>query len=725
MFLGLWAFIVHVHGASDSVLISDETVMEEADSAATDSLLPQEGGLPFPLSTPSYAEIRIFRSHWLDAWQAYRSGKFSEAAGILRGLNPTEKLAQVYLAAFFAEASLAAGAQGPADSALSQALTWVRGEWWQRHLYRLRLENFPWDSAPPAVTKEICLQALDAPLSNALKADLLYHLLRLDSADLPELERISTLHRLIKTASADKHLDTVYRALASRFTPGHDNWDTQKMMLDFESKLGLIKNALERSALMVPLVPGKSEKQALHWTYAGLWLRKGGWDEALKYFLLYRDRYGDSPALYLELARLYRKRGEEAKSNLWYDHLAEKFPRHAKAPEVFWMKAFDAEEAENFDDAVEGYARVASEYPGSQRAEWSEFRIGLVYFKRGDFDAALQSFRKLRKSSPSSPVAPAGLYWESKSVRALQDTAGSDSIRIELCSRFPFSFHGHLASDQLHASRAFPESLEWSRRMPMSGISETKEWLAAHAPGFADTVDESWQSVYLPVRKLLAWGQDTLALLTLHSRSAASISNPWELFVRAKEFRDLRLWADAARMGNRLSAVLPIELWPSAPTPVLQAIYPLAFEGVTRAKVFWTGLPPQLVFALMKQESAFNPDAVSSAGAMGLMQMLPATGMKQAARIGLQGFVPEWLLKPEINIRLGTDFLSDVVQKYDGNPVYVLAHYNAGPVALSRWMPRLSVLPLDESVEEIGFAETRQYVKRVMANYWTYRELTQ
>ena len=109
---------------------------------------------------------------------------------------------------------------------------------------------------------------------------------------------------------------------------------------------------------------------------------------------------------------------------------------------------------------------------------------------------------------------------------------------------------------------------------------------------------------------------------------------------------------------------------------------------------------------------------------MGLMQMMPATGQKQANRIGLEGFVPDWLLKPEINIRLGTDFLSDVVQKYGGNPVYVLAHYNAGPVALARWMPRLSVLPLDEAVEEIGFAETRQYVKRVMANYWTYRDLT-
>jgi soluble lytic murein transglycosylase len=125
----------------------------------------------------------------------------------------------------------------------------------------------------------------------------------------------------------------------------------------------------------------------------------------------------------------------------------------------------------------------------------------------------------------------------------------------------------------------------------------------------------------------------------------------------------------------------------------------------------------------MKQESGFDAQAMSKAGARGLMQMMPATGTTQAKREGLRNFNADALFDPETNARLGTAYLRDVQRRYSGNLYLTLAHYNAGPEALADWIPLMANRPQDEAVEDIGYSETRDYVKRVLANYWTYQAL--
>jgi soluble lytic murein transglycosylase len=134
-------------------------------------------------------------------------------------------------------------------------------------------------------------------------------------------------------------------------------------------------------------------------------------------------------------------------------------------------------------------------------------------------------------------------------------------------------------------------------------------------------------------------------------------------------------------------------------------------------------LPSGLVFALMKQESGFDPLAVSGAGARGLMQMMPATGALLAKQEMLSGFTADSLFNPGINIRLGVAYLRDLERRHHGDLYFTLAHYNAGPEALADWMPRLTGRSADQIAEDLGFAETREYVKRVLANYWTYQML--
>jgi soluble lytic murein transglycosylase len=212
-------------------------------------------------------------------------------------------------------------------------------------------------------------------------------------------------------------------------------------------------------------------------------------------------------------------------------------------------------------------------------------------------------------------------------------------------------------------------------------------------------------------------------VLTLQARANAAPADLWLLYDAAVRCRAAGFDYEAYRFALRLSDRLPVERWPAAPVAVLRLFYPPSYDRLVRAEAARADLPPALALALIKQESGFDPRAVSRAGARGLMQLMPATATEQARKEGLRGFDPESLFDPAVNVRLGVAYLRDVLRRQDGNVTFALAQYNAGPVALARWQSRLQGRPLEEVAEEIGYAETREYVKRVSANYLTYQVL--
>ena len=133
-----------------------------------------------------------------------------------------------------------------------------------------------------------------------------------------------------------------------------------------------------------------------------------------------------------------------------------------------------------------------------------------------------------------------------------------------------------------------------------------------------------------------------------------------------------------------------------------------------------------LVYAIARQESAFDPRAVSSAGARGLMQLMPATARATAAKAGL-GFEPDRLTTdPAYNARLGAAHLGDLVADWKGSMILAIASYNAGPGNVRKWIeaygdPRSSAIDPIDWVERIPFGETRNYVQRVIENLQVYR----
>ena len=143
-----------------------------------------------------------------------------------------------------------------------------------------------------------------------------------------------------------------------------------------------------------------------------------------------------------------------------------------------------------------------------------------------------------------------------------------------------------------------------------------------------------------------------------------------------------------------------------------ELLYPRPYDAEVRRGAELTGLPPALIYAIIRQESLYRADAASSANALGLMQLLPATARTTARRAGLPAPSRSSLLQPSVNVPLGSSFLRHLLDRADGQWPLAIAGYNAGPAAARRWLAA-SPVETDVWVENIPYNETRAYVQRV------------
>ena len=227
------------------------------------------------------------------------------------------------------------------------------------------------------------------------------------------------------------------------------------------------------------------------------------------------------------------------------------------------------------------------------------------------------------------------------------------------------------------------------------------------APGrFSDDAVPDETAISPPSHELLACGFPDLAD---DAAEAEGVTDPLFLAILASE-----------RGDHRRAAKLLKLRWPelgspeegAVPLAARRAYYPIAHAALVEEAAAKASLPSALVFGLIRQESVFTTDLRSRAGAVGLMQLMPATGRQLHRRENHRGR-PD-LRDPAVNVRLGVAYLRKMLDVFGGDPVLALAAYNAGPARARRWQKDLGALSADEFVESIPAAETRLYVKRVL-----------
>jgi soluble lytic murein transglycosylase len=181
---------------------------------------------------------------------------------------------------------------------------------------------------------------------------------------------------------------------------------------------------------------------------------------------------------------------------------------------------------------------------------------------------------------------------------------------------------------------------------------------------------------------------------------------------------------DAYQSVGAISAALRVarDVWRDSSNTPHRDLYPLGYWETVRSAAERHQLDPFLVVSLIRQESLFEPQAVSPADARGLMQLMPATA-RELSREGGQPVDRAALFQPDVNVDLGTTLLARLLVRYDGSSAKALAAYNAGQDAVAKWERRYGEREKDEFVELISYRETRDYVKAVLRNYRLYRRL--
>jgi soluble lytic murein transglycosylase len=159
------------------------------------------------------------------------------------------------------------------------------------------------------------------------------------------------------------------------------------------------------------------------------------------------------------------------------------------------------------------------------------------------------------------------------------------------------------------------------------------------------------------------------------------------------------------------------------PRPYWEFLFPTPYWPNLRREAESNGLDPYLVASLIRQESEFNPTAVSHANAYGLMQLLPVVGKGMARETKLRGYNVDRLLEPSVNLQLGTRYFKEMVNEYNGQVEYALAAYNAGTNRVADWRANGTYKDIDEFVESIPFTETREYVQAITRNAAVYKLL--
>lgn len=326
--------------------------------------------------------------------------------------------------------------------------------------------------------------------------------------------------------------------------------------------------------------------------------------------------------------------------------------------------------------------------PTRHAALWG---LGWVAFRNGEFDEARQFFASLTDESPYGPLAPAALYWGARSLEELhqRDSARGELVRIT--QLFPTDYYALRAATQLGPA---PWPMPATRGAKRNALVSR---LAASANVSGDAVTAALGDIEESTLQEL--GPDDL-----------------QAVVRI---------ADAHRLPSRAARALLRRRFPQM-LERRDRLFPRGYARQVSRAAKRARLAPELVLAVIRQESGFNAHAISPVGALGLMQLMPATAAELLRETGRGATAkPEIILRPATNIRLGTRYLGRMLRAFGGRIEYALASYNAGPGAVTRWRHAQGDVPVDIFVEEIPYAETRDYVRRVLGYVQTQHYLAQ
>lgn len=395
--------------------------------------------------------------------------------------------------------------------------------------------------------------------------------------------------------------------------------------------------------------------------------------------------FEEAKEIYWQARSLYRA-GEKKGLNSTLENLLKSGDE--RGGRILVSVASDLRREGNIEEAIKTYKNVIEQYPSySEDALWG---IGWAYFLTGEYKKASEIFTKLYDAYNDNKY----LYWNARCLEA----GGENALKI---------YHIILEKDNdFYSIMAYIKAMASSEELAASGaikfsVFTTPVKNLAINPDPIDRVEALIE---------LGLSKEAVSELIYISKYTSSIE---EILYICSKFQELGEYKYLVRLAAKL---------PSA-EDIYRFRYPPAYLDIVNGLSMKYEIDPSLVLSVMREESRFDPDARSIAGALGLMQIMPQTAYRidNDLKIGIND--PYNILDIETNLHIGTYLLSNLINEF-GSYSYALAAYNAGREKVRMWLQNGKYKSVEEFIEDIPYPETREYVKRVITTYFEYKRFS-
>ena len=372
--------------------------------------------------------------------------------------------------------------------------------------------------------------------------------------------------------------------------------------------------------------------------------------------------------------------------------------------------------------ALQHFETLTDKFTHSKYGEMAAWRMGWIHFRQDRYQEAYDRFKKTTRQFANGNDVDKNLFWMAKAAEALHQPSRALEIFQETFERYPLTYYGLQARYRLG-----DQQIPLFQREPSMNSIQPAAFHEEQKPeaGLGRPLTAGERFHFMRAQELIKLGLVKMARLELRAVDRTLSKNFSESLWLAYWYNRAGAYSDSLKLlhmfrsfkGSRHEMNLSVDFW--------RNYYPPAYSNRIENYAQQLQVDPLLVKSIIRQESMYNTWAQSSAGARGLMQIMPKTGERIHSQIGRDiPFDEEALFDPDINIRLGIQYLSNLSRRYQNNGTHILICYNAGPKVLKRWLQRFRNLKdPDIFIESIPYPETRKYVKRVLRNYEIYKAL--
>lgn len=396
----------------------------------------------------------------------------------------------------------------------------------------------------------------------------------------------------------------------------------------------------------------------------------------------------------IEVARSLWTNGFGGQSKDILNALVIKMQGLGSRAELFWILGRMDEEKKNYNEALEWYARALEEPAPSrlltERVMWYQ---AWILKKLGRLEEAYQGMENVKTKSQDDFVKNRTAYWQAQILLELKKKDEAEQILKQLTVDDPIGYYGLLSH------RSLDKPIAPRRAEPVKQDNHINEILNIHSYEWLVAVEEKELAEQL-------LNQSARAYRRKKDQTDVTWSALLKYYLQAQAFQGL--YNQIASLSNERRMAILDE------NPEL--LFPRPYQEIVKQAANQFDISEELIYSIMRQESAFNPKARSPADAFGLMQVIPEVAQKSAGPAQVVYAQTDDLFKPHVNIPIGSAFLRELWRKQRGQFVLIVASYNASEDAIQNWMMTRWRGNTVEFIEDIPYEETRTYVRLVMRN---------